>query len=1156
MIKIIIGHQTDNLRKKMLQTAVASFKSNPHRATFLIVPNHIKFTTEVEAIDKLGQLQNRSETSVDNLHILSFSRLAWFLLRDAPIAMPHLLDDAAAQMLLEKIIKQHQDELLLFKKSQLNSGMLKQLYTTLLAIRGGNLDLSQLTLSEADIETKNKIHDLKIISKDFNEAMEGKFATKNELQLQLNQYLAETKEVKDADFYFSDFSHFSLQEMTSVELICQKAHQVTLFFKTGKGDYHPEAILGDYDAIVQQTIKRLVTYLKTRQLSYQLERIEKTARLTATEKLNGLWAQWLLQSGVQESLSDLVQLVKADSRYAEAYFAARTIYQQVALNHYRYRDFLILAPHLQTYETYLVPILKANHIPFFDDLQQQMKYHPLVILIEQLSYLNQYSWRTKSILAIMKTHLIIPEWYQTEDDYQHDLDLLENFVLAHGIDHQLWLKSFNDFVQSEVIRLDEMGEVITRIERLRVFFVARIKKLLSQLSTQKQASDGVSLFFDFLVKNHVSGQLESWREEAGEKSDLQTAQQPEQVWDLMVKLLKDYLLIEPETFDVNHFFAALLSGFKEATFSQIPSTLDAVNLSEMGMVQKGDYKQVFLLGLTDRDVPQIDTTPGFLTTENLAQLENEFTSQAYLEDEQKLHNLDQSYQFGNCLALASDQLYLSYPMLDATNEVLTPSLYYQRIFRLLGSKKTEYCQHDLPRPDGQDVLSFMTNPKASLGYVAFLEDGPRQTLLALTTPYCAAQAADVVAATHYKNKPEPLPKKLAVALYGEHLTVSVSQLESYYSNPFEYFLTYGLKLRPRYENKFDVIQAGNYFHETFDHLVKALQKSRQDLAELSDQQLVTLLGQLHQKMQQEAKYQQLLSEPFNRYLFHRLDLTTKKVAMAWANRLSSTPLRAKYAELSFGQHQPVKGLQFDLKNKRHIQLVGKIDRVDLAAQKDHVLGQVIDYKSSAKKFDLADFANGLSLQMISYLDVLAKNSQFFSPDQPLRLLGAFYQTVTQQVDKINTSTMFDSSLQFNESQIAGEKKLAYNGILVSDPQLLSEADADLETIMKSPIYSGLKVKKNGQLSLPNQTSFTPDQLKLLLTYDEYLIQQAAESILDGDVRLEPFKHGTRTALQYSPYRDVFFFDAALPENQYHVIEKFSKKADFLAFIKQQLERKA
>ena len=71
------------------------------------------------------------------------------------------------------------------------------------------------------------------------------------------------------------------------------------------------------------------------------------------------------------------------------------------------------------------------------------------------------------------------------------------------------------------------------------------------------------------------------------------------------------LLIGSQGIFIRTIFDLLISGFSEANFSQIPSTLDAVNISEMGMVQGQGYKQVFIIGATSSNLPQIEKIPGF-----------------------------------------------------------------------------------------------------------------------------------------------------------------------------------------------------------------------------------------------------------------------------------------------------------------------------------------------------------------------------------------------------------------------------------------------------------------------------------------------------------------------------------------------------------------
>lgn len=452
---------------------------------------------------------------------------------------------------------------------------------------------------------------------------------------------------------------------------------------------------------------------------------------------------------------------------------------------------------------------------------------------------------------------------------------------------------------------------------------------------------------------------------------------------------------------------------------------------------------------------------------------------------------------------------------------------------------------DLPE-NIQDTLSFLTNAQASLGYLGYLEATSNSKVLAdllkLTQEKLPEKTEAVLKATEFDNTPQNIDSQLAQALYGQNLNASVSQLETFYQNSYEYFLNYGLKLRRRSENDFDVIQAGNYFHETFDKLVKELNQRHLNLADIDNLELEKLLYKARREMKDESKYKQLMNDPFNQYLFKCLDHTTSKVAYNWHRSAKKIPLQAKYSELSFGLGEKVKGLNFEVPNlsgNHYVNLRGKMDRVDIAPiNNNEVLAQVIDYKSSEKSFDLGMFYSGLSLQMVSYLDVLAKNGKFFAKQEELRLLGAFYQTITRKVEKINGSSLINKKLMLKDELLDTKDKLMYRGLINNDPDLLLEADPLLETDDSSIYY---QVKRNSKkLKLPS-ANFNQEEIDLLLAYNEYLIKQASNKILSGNIELNPFrKSNNQNALTYSDYRDIFFFDAMLKENEYHDISSLKK----------------
>ena len=105
------------------------------------------------------------------------------------------------------------------------------------------------------------------------------------------------------------------------------------------------------------------------------------------------------------------------------------------------------------------------------------------------------------------------------------------------------------------------------------------------------------------------------------------------------------------------------------------------------------------------------------------------------------------------------------------------------------------------------------------------------------------------------------------------------------------------------------------------------------------------------------------------------------------------------------------------------------------------------------------------------------------------------------------------------------------------------------------MYKNIRTISSGKISFGrSKTNFNEEELELILAYDEYLIKQASSNILSGSIDLNPFKFGkNESALTYSFYRDIFFFDAML-NNQYHEISSIDKKK-LLTQIKEKLGKK-
>ena len=85
-------------------------------------------------------------------------------------------------------------------------------------------------------------------------------------------------------------------------------------------------------------------------------------------------------------------------------------------------------------------------------------------------------------------------------------------------------------------------------------------------------------------------------------------------------------------------------------------------------------------------------------------------------------------------------------------------------------------------------------------------------------------------------------------------------------------------------------------------------------------------------------------------------------------------------EVSFSAIDNLKAVRIGLSEDEELQLRGRIDRMDLCRDEDHVYVKIIDYKSGTTSFDLAALFYGLQLQPVSYthLDVY-KRQQLHIP---------------------------------------------------------------------------------------------------------------------------------------------------------------------------------
>ena len=384
------------------------------------------------------------------------------------------------------------------------------------------------------------------------------------------------------------------------------------------------------------------------------------------------------------------------------------------------------------------------------------------------------------------------------------------------------------------------------------------------------------------------------------------------------------------------------------------------------------------------------------------------------------------------------------------------------------------------------------------------------------------------------------------------LATSISQLQTFYRNPYEYFLKFGLDLQKREELEITNANSGTFYHDSLEAFVRLLKQNQVKLAELADDQLAFYVAKAMDWAFSRQPSVVELAENYERiaYQKHHLEQTVLTMARVLRNQAQYSASHPVTTEQKFGHvgllddrhdSQPSyraliyetkirnqKSSQPDLKRK--VYLRGRIDRVDAVRgdQQDYLT--VVDYKSANKEFDLVDAYEGLDLQMLTYLNNLQANLDIANPDRQSAIAGALYLH------------LFDPHYQYKNiikknPEITELQNHEFKGILLNDDAVLRQIDEGLAAAKPNPLVLGVSYTKSKDLIKAKKGSLLVDQEQMnrLLARNKQLIIAAAQQIFSGNVELKPFRRDQRTGLDYSDYLDIYHFDNLLDQEKYREI---------------------
>jgi len=825
-----------------------------------------------------------------------------------------------------------------------------------------------------------------------------------------------------------------------------------------------------------------------------------------------------------------IRLVSAPDRRGEVRAAVRAVMDLVQSpgSVLRFRDIAIVVRDLEPYHDLISAALAACRIPFFIDRRRPTYHHPLVQLVRAVLAMHGDTLFDQTVAALLKTGL--------SGLRDETADAMENYALAHGLSTAAaWEETWTfplPGVEVDAARSRWANEQLAAMEGHRQRFRDAIGEWWPTEAGKKgrpACKRWVARLYALLERVGVARQLDRWCADAAGRGELDEAEEHQQVWADLMKLLDELAsALGEEPMTGRQFRDVLESGLSQLTLGLVPATLDQVLVSSIERSRHPPVRAVFVLGFGDGQFPARVSEDTILADEERGLLEAggvelARTRPARLLDERMLAYI--------ALTRPSDFLWVSYSQSDERGRELEPSPYWTALRAAVPEVVVEEAQVDGPASVGTvnelaAGLAEWARQKTEASNEQEATDANDAEWMALYEWARGDKAMKPALAAAMAALADPPPARLsaesAKTLWTKPLRTSVTALEQFAWCPFQHFAARGLRLAERARHEIAAMDMGRLYHRVLEQFVNEMIEAGRPLGEFSEQQIAESLERICRLAVPEQLERIRLEEREKRFVLWRGRTELPPALRGAKAALARTALRPLMTERAFGLEGPnaLPALELKTPDGRTVLLRGKIDRVDIV--KDGRVAVVFDYKRAAgNRLRLDAVFHGLALQLLSYLLVLR---ELGSAPGGAKIIpgGAFYLPLLAGLTRV------DSPADVNDDSSKPFQGFRPRGIV----------DFDALTLL-DPTFQGGRCesfaahkKDDGQLGDINRVdAVSGEQLPRILDYVRTKLGKLADRWLDGDIEVTPARLGRQLPCTNCVYRGVCRFEYSLRQTR-------------------------
>ena len=1103
----------------------------PGRNFLIIVPDQFTMQTQKDLV------MRSDRGGILNIDVLSFGRLSHRILEEVGTKEMPVLDDTGKSLVLQKIAADLKEQLpamgsLLHKQGYIHE--VKSAISEFMQYGISTQDMDKLIASaEKRGALAMKLRDLKTLYRGFQDYIRDHFITTEETLDVLRRSLVKSKILPDSVVVFDGFTGFTPIQNRLIQELMRVCEETIVTVTIGEEE-DPYQMDGEQKLfhLSKKTVADLVKLAAEAEVTRGEDVFVKGGPNRFTEASALCYLEQNLFRYQYEPYTEKqceIHMFEALSPREEVHQTALYIRKLIREEGLTYRDIAVVIGDLEGYASYVEAEFGQLEIPCFLDRTRGIVLNPMIEYIKSVLqlYIRDFSYDT--VFHFLRSGMA--------DISREEIDELENYVIRTGARgyrtySRLFTRKTEEMQQGSGQEDTERAEeTMERLNRIRQQFADTVEIL--HMAPRAKAGEYVDHLYDFLEQNQVQQKLLNYQQQFEQEGDLAKAREYAQIYRLVMDLLDQiYELLGEEEISLQEFADILEAGFGEITVGTIPQNVDRIVVGDMERTRLKQVKVLFFLGVNDGNIPKNASKGGIISD-----MDREFLIESGTEmapsPRQQMY-IQRLYLYLN-MTKPSQRLYLSYAKVNSDGKGIRPSYLIDTVRKLFPQLAVEY-------PQNRSRLEQIEGRQEGARYLAeelreyadgTLREEERQDFYLMYRAYEAdPEGRDrLTAAAFRRYKESGLSRIVARALYGRQLENSVSRLETYAACACRHFLQYGLSLQEREEFGFEVSDMGNVYHAVLENFAGKLAESGRTWWDFDENFATQAIKEAVEGYAATYGETVLYSSARNEYAITRMSRILTRTVLTLQQHLKQGSFQPDDYELSFRFAEDLDSIHVDLSEEEKMHLQGRIDRIDVSEDAEHVYVKVIDYKSGNKKFDLAALYYGLQLQLVVYMNAAMELESRKHPDKEIVPAALLYYHIDDPT--------IETPVELTQEQINEEilTKLRMNGVVNSDPAVVERLDRFLQD--KSKVIP-VEKKKDGSFSARSGI-LSREELHVVSAYVDTKIRQIGREILDGKIAANPYEKGNEEACTYCAYKKVCGFDGSIPGYEKRQLEDLDKQ---------------